>query len=101
VKNNLSMLRKQKGLTQEELADKAGVTKYHISRIENGKIVGSLDFMIRVAIVLECSIDEIFLTNKLTNKSTGCSELIKRQKGVNDDKQINTKTIQTSKREVG
>lgn len=36
---NLSYYRKQKGLTQEELAEQSGITSRTIQRIENGQVV--------------------------------------------------------------
>ena len=41
--------RKEKNLTQEELARRIGTKKSNISRLESGKYNPSLDFIIKVA----------------------------------------------------
>ena len=44
----LQELRKQKGLTQEELAEKIGTKKTYISRLENGKSDIQLNTLFRI-----------------------------------------------------
>lgn len=55
----LEELRKKRGLTQEALASKVGVTQGHISGLENGTYTPSFDLLIKLAQVLECSLDEL------------------------------------------
>lgn len=50
----LKRLRKSKGLTQQQLADKIGVTRANISGIELGKSHPSVPLAKRIASVLEC-----------------------------------------------
>ena len=45
----LKAARKEKDLTQEELAKKVGTKKSNISRFESGRHNPSLDFLIKVA----------------------------------------------------
>ena len=45
----LKAARKEKDLTQEELAKKVGTKKSNISRFESGRYNPSLDFLIKVA----------------------------------------------------
>ncbi len=48
--------RKEKNLTQEELAKKIGTQKSNISRLESGNYNPSLDFLIKVANGLEMNL---------------------------------------------
>lgn len=51
----LRALRKEAGLTQEELAERAGVTHGTISRIERGKIALTEDMRFKLAAALDLS----------------------------------------------
>ena len=57
--NQLAELRKQKGLTQEGLAELVGLTKLQIHRYERGTSQPTLDALKRVAIALSVSIDAL------------------------------------------
>jgi putative transcriptional regulator len=61
VENCLAKLREKKGVTQEELALAAGVSRAHISKIENGKYNGSIKVLSRIAKKLDVKIEDIFL----------------------------------------
>jgi len=52
-------LRKRAGLTQQELADKALVTRSQISRYENGKRYPDLPNLIRIKCAIGCTLDEL------------------------------------------
>lgn len=60
--NPIAVWRKYRGLTQQQLADGAGVTKSHISQIENGTKTGSLDCMRQIADRLEVGLDDLLST---------------------------------------
>lgn len=47
--NRLKILRKEKGLSQTELAEKVGSVQAHIANIENGKRDIDIEMMIRLA----------------------------------------------------
>ena len=55
----LRELRKSRGLTQEALASRVGVGQGHISSLENGTYTPSFDLLIKLAQVLDCSLDEL------------------------------------------
>lgn len=59
--NRVEMLRKAKGLRQEDFAKRIGVTRQTVSSIENGRYNPSLELAFVIAEVLEKSIEEIFL----------------------------------------
>ena len=57
---NLKALRKQKGLTQEELADAVEVTRQTIISLENGRYNPSLKLAMDIAKVFHVSVEELF-----------------------------------------
>lgn len=60
-KNKIAKIRKEKGLTQEELADLVGVSVGYISHLENGtRRNPSILVMNNFAIALQKTVTEIF-----------------------------------------
>lgn len=61
IQNNIRVLRFQNGeMTQQELADKTGVTRQTINAIEAAKYSPSLELAFRIASAFEVSIEEVF-----------------------------------------
>ncbi len=58
---NLKKYRMLKGLTQEELAEKVGVRRETIIRLEAGKYNPSLKLGIDISKVVEAAIEDIFI----------------------------------------
>lgn len=62
VNNNLSEVRKDKGLTQEELAKKSGISRVTIANIERGAVTNlKISTMLSLANTLDSTVEEIFL----------------------------------------
>ena len=57
---NILKYRKKSGLSQEELANKLGVTFQAVSKWENTKAAPDVTFLPCMAEVFECSIDDLF-----------------------------------------
>lgn len=55
----LTRLRKQRGFTQVELAEKAGITQVLISAYETDRCHFSVEMAVRFALALEISLDEL------------------------------------------
>lgn len=53
--------RKSLGLTQEELASKAEISRAYLANIEAGKHTPSLDVASKLAFLLNKSVEELFL----------------------------------------
>ena len=53
----ITLLRKQMGLTQEELAQRAGLQRTHVSRIEAGKYAVTLETIQAIAEALGMTVD--------------------------------------------
>lgn len=62
VSNNIRKLRFAHGeMTQQELADKVGVTRQTIIAIESAKYSPSLELAFRIARVFGTSLEEVFV----------------------------------------
>jgi putative transcriptional regulator len=60
VTNNVSVLRKEKGVTQEEFATALGVSRQTIVAIEKGNYVPSLLLGMKIARFFQRKIEEVF-----------------------------------------
>ena len=58
--NRLQELRKQAGLTQEELSNRAEVSRKSINAIENGVYVPSTVLALKIARTLKCKVENLF-----------------------------------------
>ncbi len=63
--------RQEKKLTQEQLAEAVGVGVTHISHIETGNSIPSLQVMVGIINTLDCSADELFCVE--INQARPCS----------------------------
>lgn len=68
-------LRKNKGITQEALSEKAGIDSKHLSRIECGVNFPSLDLLSKIATILEIEPYLSFQTIHLREKSVLIKEI--------------------------
>ncbi|SKB35537.1 putative transcriptional regulator [Acetoanaerobium noterae] len=62
-RNSIEKLRKQKEITQEELAIKLDVTKDYISMIERGARTPSFKLAKKIADYFNTTVDDIFFDN--------------------------------------
>ncbi len=60
MKNRIKEIRAEMGLTQEELASKAGVRRETIVFLEKGKYVPSLKLAFEVSRILKTAIEDLF-----------------------------------------
>jgi putative transcriptional regulator len=60
VGNHVKEYRLRRGLSQEELAKRVGVSRQSINSIERGRYVPSLPLALRIARFFGCSTDELF-----------------------------------------
>lgn len=58
-KENLKVIRKNKGLTQEELANLVELSKFAIRHYEQGQTEPSLEILKKIKIALDCSYDDL------------------------------------------
>ena len=64
IGNNIKKIRKQLGLTQEELAMHVGVTPQAVSRWENGTGMPDISLVVPLAKTLRVSTDSLFGINE-------------------------------------
>jgi putative transcriptional regulator len=60
VTNTLRVQRAVLGLTQADLAERAGITRASVNAIEGGRMVPSILLALRLARALEVRVDELF-----------------------------------------
>lgn len=61
MKNNIEILRKSKGMTQQALAATVGVSRQTIISLENGKYSPSIELAFKLARLFEKSIEDLFV----------------------------------------
>ncbi|HIR57288.1 MAG TPA: helix-turn-helix transcriptional regulator [Candidatus Gallacutalibacter pullicola] len=62
MKNKIRELRKQRGISQEELAKRCGVSRQTINAIENNKYDPTLALAFKLSKELFTTVDELFQT---------------------------------------
>ena len=62
---NLKIFRIKKGLKQQELADRVGISRYYLSNLETGKDNNpSNDLMIKLSRALDTTVEELFFSKE-------------------------------------
>lgn len=61
MKNRVAALRKERGLTQQALAEKLSVSRQTVISLENGRYNPSIRLAYDIARVFDCIIEEVFL----------------------------------------
>lgn len=76
LNENLQYLRKEAGLTQEQLAGKLGVTRQTVSKWENGASVPDADILSQMASVLDVSVSELLGISVETSSKEGYAKIL-------------------------
>ena len=61
MNNKIAVLRKERGLTQQALAEKLSVSRQTVISLENGRYNPSIRLAYDIAQVFGCIIEEVFL----------------------------------------
>ena len=61
MQNRIKILRKEKNITQDELAAAVGVTRQTIISLENGKYNASLQLAFKIAKYFDTEIEKVFI----------------------------------------
>lgn len=64
MKNNVKIARVKKDLTQQQLAEKVGITRQTVSLIEKGKYNPTLKLCLSICDAVNKSLDELFWIDK-------------------------------------
>ena len=62
----LAALRKEKGLTQSDIADKVGITAQAVSKWENDQASPDIDILIKLSEIFDISLDELLGKEKVS-----------------------------------
>ena len=62
--NPIKVWREYRGLTQQQLSDKAGISKPYLSQIETGKRTGTTEILSAIAKSLDVSLEEVIEREK-------------------------------------
>ncbi len=57
----IQKLRKEKGLTQEQLAEKINIGERHLQKLESGERGGSVDTLVEIALFIHVRLDFLIL----------------------------------------
>ena len=68
IGQRIKKIRIERGYTQEKLSEMIGVGASHMSHIEGGKTIPSMEVFINLCNVLECSSDELLCRESKTAK---------------------------------
>jgi len=68
LKNKLEELRKQRGIRQEELADRLEVSRQTIGSLENGRYNPSIILAIKIARFFDMAVEDIFIYEETENE---------------------------------
>lgn len=81
----ISELRKENNMTQEQLAEKIGVTDKSISRWENGNTMPDISMMVQLSHILNTTLPELINGRKMTK-----DELLAQKETINNLIQLET-----------
>jgi putative transcriptional regulator len=60
VRNTIRVHRAMRGLTQADLAERAGITRASVNAIEGGRMIPSILLALKLASALTVSVDDLF-----------------------------------------
>jgi len=69
VARNLRVLRKQKGFTQEELADNAGINRNYVGQIEREEKSPTIDVLEKISAALQVPPEKLIAYQRATSHS--------------------------------
>lgn len=104
LNKNLKYLRSVKKISQQDLADKIGIDRSTVSRIENNEIETTVDNAIKIADIFNVSLSDL-LNKDLSSNEQSNSELdnilFSKTKELSDeDKQVILNVINAIKKDV-
>ncbi len=74
--NKLYQLRKQKGLSQEELANRLNVSRQTVSKWEIGDSSPDMEKLIAISDLFEISLDELVMGKEASNKKEWAEKIL-------------------------
>jgi len=93
IAERLPITRKQKGLTQQALADAIGIHVSQIKRYEAGKSQPSVDALKKIALTLRVSTDSLVFNDKELEMDSDLTKQFRAIKSMSEDEQSVIKTV--------
>lgn len=75
IGQRIRKIRKAYGLSQEELAEKIGISTTHMSHIETGNTKLSLSVLVSIATILEVQTDDLLFEQASASRSSTLNEI--------------------------
>lgn len=105
LNKNIKYLRTINNISQQQLADKVGIDRSTISRIENNEIETTIDNAIKISNILNVSVDDLISKDLTGNYDSTLSEfqiLFDKNKDIltDDDKEYIKFIIEKRKKEI-
>ena len=82
IGRRIQEIRKQKGLTQEQMAERVNISPHYLSALERGVYNIKLDLLVDILNVLNCSADEVFQDVVDSSSKIKASQLSEKLKGL-------------------
>lgn len=76
IGQRIRKFRKAHAFSQEELAEKVGISTTHMSHIETGNTKLSLAVLVKIALALEVNTDDILFDQTAINKSSLTEQIL-------------------------
>ena len=89
----IQRIRKERGMTQEDLADKSGISSNTVSRIERGLLIPALPTLIDICNALGTGADSILAAYITADTPIRWSLLAQKLNGLDADKQDKIETV--------
>ena len=82
IGRRIQEIRKQRGLTQEQLAERVNISPHYLSALERGVYNIKLDLLVDILNILNCSADEVFQDVVDSSSKIKASQLSEKLKGL-------------------
>lgn len=89
----IQRIRKERGMTQEQLAELTGISSNSISRIERGALIPALPTLIELCNALEVGADAVLAAYLVTDTPIRWTPLARKLEGVGLEKQRKIEAI--------
>jgi transcriptional regulator with XRE-family HTH domain len=86
IGSRIQEIRNTKGLTQDQLSEKVGISSKYLSSIERGKENPTLNTILKLARSLDVKLDEFFIHLEIENPAKRKSMIIEILDGADEDK---------------
>lgn len=82
IGGRIQEIRKQRGLTQEQMAERVNISPHYLSALERGVYNIKLDLLVDILNILNCSADEVFQDVVDSSSKIKASQLSEKLKGL-------------------